>query len=144
MLFALTIRFLLSPGSPSGHWHFGGGGQTPSCDQSPARCQVFIELPWGDGVAVTVRALPFVTRRRDTPDTLDGGEARWMRDRLRAPSTVPPHCPLRPLSAVSTPAGAEPWSLPAGSTPSSTSSRWDTPSPPHSRITAHHNPFLYL
>ena len=45
---------------PSGHWHFRGGGQTPPHDQPPAGCQVSSELPWGVGVGVTVRALPFV------------------------------------------------------------------------------------
>ena len=49
------------PGSSSEHWHFGGGEQKPSRDQPPAGCQVSSELPWGVGVGVTVRALPFVT-----------------------------------------------------------------------------------
>ena len=101
-------------GSPSGHWHFGAGGQTPPHDQPPAGCQVSSELPWGDGVAVTVRALPFVTGGRDT-QTPSSGERHdgWVNSSGPLPA-VHPHCALRPLSAVSTPTGAEPWSLPAG------------------------------
>ena len=56
------------PGSPSGHWYSGGRGQIPPHDQPPAGCQVSSELPWGVGVGVTVRALPFVMGE-ETPQT---------------------------------------------------------------------------
>ena len=64
-MFALTTRFMLSL---LGTGILEGEGRHRHMTSPPAGCQVSSELPWGVGVGVTVRALPFVTGE-ETPQT---------------------------------------------------------------------------
>ena len=95
MLFALTMRFMVSPVHFLGMGILEGEGRHHHMTSLQPGAKSLVSLPEGTRVGVTVRVLPFISGGRDILKEGEGGEVRWLR---APPPSAPPLCPGACLS----------------------------------------------